>query len=147
MQSRESAYVKEFKQSKNDNQQSIRELCHNRRLRLNLVFSNVIWCSIMFNYYVIAFYIKYFPGNIFQNTLAFVFSDLFSYVLSGTILKKTNMKTTLILAQSISIVGSLLYLFLYQHLFLIPIIIVLCRFGIGMSFNTVYVGNNRLFPT
>eukprot|EP00347_Sterkiella_histriomuscorum_P021446 403333947 len=145
IQSDDSTYIKEV--NENQSEQSIKQLCTNNILRSNLVFSSFIWCSIMFNYYILAFYIKYFPGNVYENTLALVFSDLVAYIISGSALKRISMKKTLVLAQLFSLLGSLLYLFLYQELYLVPIIIVLCRFGNSMSFNTLYVGNNRLFPT
>ena len=101
----------------------------------------------MFNYYIQAFYIKYFPGNVFENTLALVFSDLAAYILSGLILKRLGMKITLSIAQFFSIVGAGLYIGLHHISELVPVIIILTRFGNSMSFNTVYVSNSRLFPT
>ena len=76
----------------------MRELCSNSRLRSNLFFSNFIWGAIMINYYIIAFYLKYFPGDIYSNTFAFVVADLLSYILSIMVLKRTSMIKTLVIA-------------------------------------------------
>lgn len=54
--------------SKNQNaieSTNVKELCRNARTRSNLTFSSVIWCALIVNYYIVAFYLKYFPGNIF----------------------------------------------------------------------------------
>ena len=36
-----------------------------------------------FNFYLLTFSMKYFPGNIFGNSLAFAFSDVIAFILSG----------------------------------------------------------------
>jgi len=63
----------------------------------------------MINYYILAFYLKYFPGNIYENTLYMIGADLLAYLVSGTLMKKTDLKRSLVLAQVISIFGSSLY--------------------------------------
>lgn len=82
----------------NQEERGLKLLWKDKRLRSNLIFANFVWCSIMINYYIIAFYLKYFPGDIYQNTFAFVMADLTAYLMSGTILKKTTMVKTLVMA-------------------------------------------------
>jgi len=101
----------------------------------------------MFNFYLITFYLKYFPGNIFTNSLSFAASDLLSYIFSGLVLKKATTTQTLVLSYLISCIGGVLYICFHNFTSLIPLFIVLSRMGNSMSFNTVYVTNNRLFPT
>jgi hypothetical protein len=43
----------------------LKDLCGNKRLRSNMIFSAFIWCALIVNYYILAFYLKYFPGDIF----------------------------------------------------------------------------------
>lgn len=105
----------------------------------------------MFNFYMIVFYLKYFPGNIFVNSLSFAIADFVSYLVSGIIVKRTTTTKALIIAYSISLVGAICYL-IFRHIEgisvgLIPVVIILSRVGNSMSFNTIYVTNNRLFPT
>lgn len=101
----------------------------------------------MFNYYLVAFYLKYFPGSIFKNSLWFALSDFLSYLISGSILKRTNTQRTLFISYVISGSGSAIYLFFFWDLRLVPLFILLSRIGNSMAFNAVYVSNNRLFPT
>lgn len=43
----------------------MRDLWKNPRMRHNIIFSAIIWCALIVNYYIVAFYLKYFPGDIF----------------------------------------------------------------------------------
>jgi hypothetical protein len=115
---------------------------------MNLLFSCAVWSCAMFNFYLITFYLKYFPGSIFRNSLWFAASDLFAFIASATFLKRTdNPNRTLLLSFGVSATGSLLYLLLSWNTSLVPVFIILSRMGISMAFNTVYVSNNRFFPT
>ena len=112
-----------------------------------MIFSCVIWSCSMFNFYLITFYLKYFPGSIFKNSIWFAVSDFLSYLASGSILKRTNLQRTLFCSYILSGAGSITYLLFYWDARLVPIFILLSRVGNSMAFNTVYVSNNRLFPT
>jgi hypothetical protein len=117
-------------------------------LRMNLIFACIVWSSAMFNFYLITFYLKYFPGSIFKNSIWFALSDFASFVISGTILKKSgDPNKTLLYSFALSIIGSLAYLTFYWYVSLVPMFIILSRMGNSMAFNTVYVSNNRFFPT
>ena len=122
------------------------ELIQNSSFLRNFIFSNLIWCTAVFNYYLISFYIKYFPGNLFVNSLIFASADLFSYMTSGIILNLTNTRICMWLTHSTTIIGATLYLLFNSNYILLPISILLCRVGNSMTFNTVYVTHNRLFP-
>lgn len=115
---------------------------------MNLVFACIVWTCAMFNFYLITFYLKYFPGSIFKNSLWFALSDFVSFIISGVLLKQSNNPNkTLLISFSVSAFGSILYLLFYWQLSLIPVFIILSRVGNSMAFNTVYVSNNRFFPT
>ena len=100
----------------------------------------------MFNFYLIIFYLKYFPGNIFTNSICFAAADLLSYTISSFIVRKTTTTKALVLAYTISLIGAGLYLVCHHVDPLIPVLVILSRVGNSMSFNTIYVTNNRLFP-
>lgn len=68
----------------------------------------------MFNFYLITFYLKYFPGSIFKNSLWFAVSDFVSFVISGALLKKSNNPNkTLLISFSVSATGAVFYLGFY----------------------------------
>lgn len=64
----------------------------------------------MFNFYLITFNLKYFPGNIYQNSMCFAVSDLIAYLISSSILERTNTSQTLIISFCICLVGGILYI-------------------------------------
>jgi len=126
----------------------LKDLMQTPLLRMNLLFSFLVWSSAMFNFYLITFYLKYFPGSIFVNSIWFALSDFFSFILSGVVLKQSNNpNTTLVASFSVSAVGGVLYLMFYHYESAVPLFIILSRVGNSMAFNTVYVSNNRFFPT
>ena len=127
--------------------ENIRNLWYDSLLRKNLVFATILWVVNIFDYYLVIFYFKHFPGNIFTNTVAFALADIFSYVTSGVLLKKTSMKVTLILGYTIKVLSGFCFLILYDLSYLIPFIIIASRIGMGMVGSTTFVTNNRLFPT
>ena len=116
-------------------------------MRHNIIFSAIIWCALIVNYYIVAFYLKYFPGDIFQNSFTMAFSDVVSYLISGFVLKRFGLTLSVIVSLLTAATGAVLYLFLFSHLSLIPVFIILCRVGNSMLLNIMYVTNNTLFPT
>ena len=116
-------------------------------LRRNLIGSTILWACSSFNFYMGTFFLKYFPGNIFQNSLFFAASDLVAFGMSGLILKRTRVNYGLMLAFAVSSCGGLLYMVFEENRGLVPFIICLVRVGITMSYNIGYVSVNRLFPT
>lgn len=112
-----------------------------------MIFACITWSCSMFNFYLITFYLKYFPGSIFKNSIYFAIADFTSFVVSGTILKKTNANKTLFISFVVAGIGALTYLFFYWNLALVPLFILCSRIGNSMAFNTLYISNNRLFPT
>jgi MFS family permease len=99
------------------------------------------------NYYILAFYLKYFPGNIFWNSFTMAFSDICSYLLAGYVLKKVGLTKSIISSLLTAALGSILYLFFFSSVSVIPLFIILCRVGNSMLLNIVYVTNSTLFPT
>jgi hypothetical protein len=83
----------------------------------------------MFNYYLNLFYLKYIPGNIFQNSLYVGITDVVAHSIAGFIQKKTSTKITLMSSYILSSIGSILYLIFYENETIVPIFVVMARFG------------------
>lgn len=66
-----------------DDKVSIKHMFNDATTRRNILVSCVIWSCAMFNFYLVTFYLKYFPGSIITNNLYFAVVDSFSFVLSG----------------------------------------------------------------
>jgi hypothetical protein len=115
--------------------------------RHNLLASMVLWTMSSFNFYLVTFYLKYFPGDIFQSTLCFAFSDLFGYIFSGLLLKKVKVGRALRLSFLISGFGAFFYIIYGQaQPNLLPFLICMTRVGCTMNYNILEISVPRLFP-
>jgi hypothetical protein len=130
-------------------QKGLIELWKIRPLKINLLASVMIWTHGSFNFYLITFFLKYFPGNIFANAMSFAAADIIAYTCSGLVLKFTSVRKGLMIGYSIAALGSILYLTMYKSdaEWVIPMLVALCRVGSSMSFNMGYVSVAKLFPT
>ena len=125
------------------------------QLKMNLICSCLIWLLSSFNFYMITFYLKSFPGNIYINSACFAAADMIAYLSSGIVLSKTTIRQGLTFSYSLSCIASFVYLFVYTRAqsdekvekYVIPIIIGFCRIGGSMSYNIGYISVARLFPT
>ena len=61
--------------------------------------------TVTFNYYLIGFELKYFPGDIFTNGMASSASDIVAYVAGGVIYKYLGLRVSLPLYFFISALG------------------------------------------
>jgi hypothetical protein len=61
----------------------MKQLWKNITLRRNLILAVITWSASMFNYYLNLFYIKYIPGNIYQNSLYVGLTDFTAHAISG----------------------------------------------------------------
>ena len=100
-----------------------------------------------FGFYLLTFYLKYFPGNLFENAAIFAGSDLLAYVLSGIVLKCTRLCTAIRIASFIAGTGGILYLFVSDFTNFAPLVICLARVGMSMLYNICLISVNRLFQT
>lgn len=100
-----------------------------------------------FNFYLLTFFLKYFPGNIFENSAFFAVADIAAFASVGFVLKMTDIKSALNFAFVIDLIGGILYIAFANNLAMVPYLISLCRFGVTMTFNIGYVSVKDLFPT
>jgi len=116
-------------------------------LRMNLLASIVLYMESTFNFYLLTFYLKYFPGSIFENAGVYALSDLAAYVIAGIVLKLVSIPNAFRISLSIAFTGGMIYLFTSDNLTLVPIFICLCRVGCSMQYNVSVISINRTFPT
>ena len=126
---------------------SWRDLWADPTLRTNLWASCLLYSEASFNFYLLGFYLKYFPGNIFENSTFFACSDLVAFLTTGFFLNFTSMKTSLRAGATIALTGGVSYLMLFHLTDYIPIMLCLSRIGQSMIFNTTIISVSRLFPT
>ena len=98
-------------------------------LRQNLWAAILLYCEGTFNFYLLTFYIKYFPGNLFVNNLYFACSDLIAFFMAGTMLHYLSLKTAIRVGATIAFIGGVLYITTSQVQDLIPIMVCFSRMG------------------
>ena len=131
------------------------DLWSNQRLKINLISSCCIWLLSSFNFYLITFYLKSFPGSIYLNSACFAGADMIAFLTSGIVLNRVTIRQGLSFSYSISMISGLFYLLIFKQAEnsdvvknqVIPIVIGFCRIGGSMSFNIGYISVARLFPT
>ena len=107
----------------------------------------VLWSVTSLNYYLITYYMKYVPGNIYVNTTVSTVSELLGYGLSGIAILSFGGKASFTISFLISAVGGFLIAFVPAVGYEIASFVLLAKFGISCAFNLVYVITPTLFPT
>lgn len=125
----------------------LKDLLKVKKLKRNLIGSTILWSMSAFNFYLLTFFLKYFPGNIFENSFFFALSDLVAFGSVGILLKRTNIVTALYIAFAIDFVGGISYILLHDNIAIVPLLICICRGGVTMTYNIGYVSVKELFPT
>jgi hypothetical protein len=116
---------------------------------INLVIMSYMWACCSFTYYMIAFQLKYLPGNIYNNNLSSTVSEFGAIILSGFMYKKLGLKLSFTILLSISVVGGLLIIFFGSDdsKVWMPIFVLFAKFGISGGFNLSYCSTVYVFPT
>lgn len=97
---------------------------------------------------MIAFYLKYLPGNIYDNNLASTVSEFGAIILSGFMYKKMGLKLAFTTLLAISVVGGCMILFVgIDSTFWMPFFVLIAKFGISGGFNLCYCSTVYVFPT
>lgn len=107
-----------------------------------------MWTSSSFNYYIITFYLKYVPGNIFVNTSLSCIAEIFSYICSGIVMNKFGVKLSFMIAYTLAAAGGIFLVIFYNaEGALIATFVLFAKFGISFAFNISYLATPRMFPT
>ena len=106
----------------------------------------VLWTSSSFDYYLITFFLKYIPGNIFVNTAIASFAEVTAYVISGYLMKLMGIKVSYFIGFVVAASGGLCMIFFFKMKSVIAVFVLLAKFGVSFAFNISYLGTPKLFP-
>ena len=120
--------------------------CSNKTLLVNLILMTAMWTASSFDYYLITFFLKYIPGNIFVNTSISSLSEIAAYIFSGFFMKLMGLKISYIVAWVIGATGGLLMTIFSHDDSLMGVFVLLSKFGVSFAFNNSYLGTPRMFP-
>jgi len=122
-------------------------LCSNRSIIINLLLMTVFWTTSSLNYYIVLYYLKYVPGNIYVNAALSCTADIASHLILGGLMKKLGVRISFMIAFGLAASGScLLVIFFKADGALIAVFVMLAKFGIGMAFGLSYLSMPGLFP-
>ena len=107
----------------------------------------IFWTTSSLDYYLVLFFLKYVPGNIFVNTSLSCIADLLAYGISGVLMSKFGVKLSFIISFVLAAGGGfLLVCFFKADGALIAIFVLFAKFGIALAFNMCYLAMPGLFP-
>ena len=114
----------------------------------NLLMLSIIWSSVSFAYYILAFYIRYLPGSIYSNTLASALSEILATFLSAVLFSKIGETRTFVFAfgSSFAFGLPLIYLKANAYPWVSASCILLTKFGVSCAFNLCYLITGDYFP-
>jgi Na+/melibiose symporter-like transporter len=101
-------------------------------IRTNLIVMVCNWISISFSYYLLEFYMKYLPGDIFTNTYMFSIATFAGIVFSWALLTKMGLKKMLIMANlsiCIGVIAIIGFGLESKNKWLLPTLLLLSAFG------------------
>jgi Na+/melibiose symporter-like transporter len=78
-----------------DQRYDIKNLTNDKRQYSNLVIMNVVWSSTSFGFYLISYYMKYIPGDIYTNVIMSSLADCGSSFISAWLGTKLGHKKAL----------------------------------------------------
>ena len=108
----------------------------------------VFWTTSSFNYYIITFYLKYIPGNIYVNTSLASTAEICAYFGSGIVMNYFGVKLSFMISFILAAVGGiLLVIFFNAEGALIATFVLFAKFGISFAFNLSYLATPQMFPT
>ena len=121
----------------------IKDLLKDKVYRLNLLIMVLCWIASSFCFFIIGFYIKYVPGDIFSNMIATSVSDGLSSIAAGVFAQILGTKRTITFSFMFASCGGLMLIFSeYEPTFCIMV----TKFGINCAFTLCYIVNAEYFP-
>jgi len=100
----------------------------------NFIVMNLSWAAAYFSYYTIGFYVKYIPGDVFENVTISCLSEAASCLISGVIASFIGSKLTLFLCfMTGGIFGSALVFVSPANNKLILAFLLMTKFGVSSA--------------
>ena len=100
----------------------------------------VFWTSGSFNYYIMTFYIKYIPGNIYVNTCLSSIAEVSAYFGAAYVMKAFGTKLSYIISFILAAAGGIfMVIFFNADDLLIAVFVLFAKFGISFVFNLSYL--------
>jgi MFS family permease len=126
---------------------TMKDLLRDSIYRLNLFVMILSWIASSFCFFIIGFYIKYIPGDIFSNMIACSIADGASSIVAGMMAQYYGTKTTLSFSFACAALGAVLLTQSTSDPTQITICIMTTKFGINCAFTLCYIISAEYFPS
>lgn len=146
-------HMKEAKLSHVDHHGSffndLKILYHSSSHRNSLIGVLGIWIYASFNYYIINYYVKYFPGDIFVNFITMTVAEVIAPIMLRIIQEKYVTKYVFKWLLIFVIFASLMFIVNHHYgsVAYVPAIILVIRVFMKSAYSLGYYANGKLFPT
>ena len=104
------------------------------------------WSASSFCFYIIGFYIKYIPGNMFINVIIMCVADAISSIFAGIIASSIGTRKTMFYSYGLAAVAGVLLTVFDKNPLAIMIFMLITKFGINCAFTLCYLINAEYFP-
>ena len=81
----------------------VKQILSDKDSQLNIMLMIVCWCSTTFTYFLVIFYVKYLPGDIYYNQIVSSFS-VFAYLIAPFMARKYDNKRIMLIGYIISFI-------------------------------------------
>ena len=108
-----------------------------------------LFSTASFDYYLINFYLKYIPGNVFVNSIVSSVSSGVATFLSGSIVIKLGSKNGMCVTYGLAVLAGTLLLTAETGNWIsgVPFAVLAAQFGISAAFSMLYMGTLHYFPS
>ena len=109
---------------------------------------SITWSSSSFTYYMVNFYVKYIPGDIFILVITSCMAELVACLISGVLCSKFGTKICIFSSFFIGGLFSVALVFIPTgNTTLISICLLFTKFGVSSAFNLCFLVTAEYFPT
>ena len=84
------------------------------------------------------FFLKYIPGNLYINTVIANASEVLAYAASGYLMNIMGIKISYFTGFTVATAGGLLLIFFFGVTSVMPVFVLLAKFGVSFAFNISY---------
>ena len=131
-----------------ENEFTMTDIFKNKTYMLNLVIIVLSWCASTVCFYIIGFYIKYIPGDVFKNIIITSIADALSSIGAGLVSQQIGAQKTLCFSFTLASFAGMALIFLGENNPMWTMIFVLItRYGINSAFTLCYIITADYFPS
>ena len=115
----------------------------------NLLIFIYLFCGVSFSYYLLNFYMKYIPGNVYVNTIVASIAEAVSHFITLCLFKLLGARNSIITVNVVTGVATTVLWLAEVKRFIkeVPFFILLAKFGVVSFFTLMYLGTLVYFPS